>query len=172
MVFVEYAQRVSGSYANYQYLLTHELAHQWWYGLVGSHTVEEPWLDESLATYATAIFRESEDTYGSGEDLVNSWRSRYGDRRATEPPLNSSALDFSGWGSYRETVYIHGALFLHELRQEVGDAAFFALLERHLAAHRYDVATTESFLELAEEVAGHDLAPLYEKWFGPLSPEH
>ncbi|MFP4344157.1 MAG: M1 family metallopeptidase [Anaerolineales bacterium] len=169
MVFMEHAQRVSGSYANYQYLLAHELAHQWWYGLVGSHTVQEPWLDESLATYAIAIFRESEDAYGSGENLVGHWRSRYGNRRASEPPVDSSALDFRGWGSYRQTVYIHGALFLHELRQELGDEAFFALLQRHLADHRYDVATTESFLDLAEESAGRELDTLYDKWFGSPS---
>jgi aminopeptidase N len=166
MVFLEYGQRLSGSYANYQYLLAHEMAHQWWYGLVGSHTVQEPWLDESLATYAIALFRESEDAYGSGEDLVSYWRSRYGNRRASEPPVDSSALDFRGWGSYRQTVYIHGALFLHELRQELGDEAFFRLLERHLTSQRYGVATTQSFLDLAEEIAGRELDPLYERWFG------
>lgn len=31
---------------------THELAHQWFYGLVGNNQGRDPWLDEGLATYA------------------------------------------------------------------------------------------------------------------------
>lgn len=33
-------------------LLAHEIAHQWWYGGVGNDQVNEPWLDEGLASYS------------------------------------------------------------------------------------------------------------------------
>lgn len=31
--------------------VVHEVAHQWFYGVVGNDPYEEPWLDESLAEY-------------------------------------------------------------------------------------------------------------------------
>ena len=34
----------------------HEIAHQWWFGLVGNDQATEPWLDEALAVYSEAIF--------------------------------------------------------------------------------------------------------------------
>lgn len=34
----------------------HEVAHQWFYGLVGNNQGRDPWLDESLATWAEARF--------------------------------------------------------------------------------------------------------------------
>ena len=37
---------------------THEIAHQWWFGLVGSDQAEEPWLDEAMAVYTEHIFYE------------------------------------------------------------------------------------------------------------------
>ena len=34
----------------------HEIAHQWWFGLVGNDQAMEPWLDEAMAVYSEAIF--------------------------------------------------------------------------------------------------------------------
>ena len=34
----------------------HEMAHQWWFGLVGSDQAMEPWLDEAMAVYSEALF--------------------------------------------------------------------------------------------------------------------
>ncbi len=33
-------------------VVAHEVAHQWWYGLVGNDQFDEPWLDESFAQYS------------------------------------------------------------------------------------------------------------------------
>ena len=35
---------------------THEIAHQWWFGLVGSDQGLEPWLDEAMSVYSERIF--------------------------------------------------------------------------------------------------------------------
>ncbi|MBI5565515.1 MAG: M1 family metallopeptidase, partial [Chloroflexi bacterium] len=34
----------------------HEAAHQWWYSLVGNDQVDEPWLDEALTQFTTALY--------------------------------------------------------------------------------------------------------------------
>ena len=34
------------------FVITHELAHEWWYALVGNDQAEAPWLDEAFASYA------------------------------------------------------------------------------------------------------------------------
>lgn len=165
MVYVQAAKRIHGPLDSYQYLLAHEVAHQWWYGLVGNHTVNEPWLDESLATYAAVIYLEHAEGTRAGENLVAHWKRTDGLRGAQDPPVNSSALDFTSWGAYRQTVYTHGALFLNELRQEMGNEKFFELLQRHQEMHRYQMATTAGFLNLAEKVGGRDLSRVLKDWF-------
>jgi len=165
MVHVQAVRRIHGPLGNYQYLVAHEVAHQWWYGLVGNHFVEEPWLDESLATYATIIYLEHAEGIQVGKNLVDYWKQAYGLRGAQDPPVNSSALDFRSWGAYRKTVYTHGALFLNELRQEIGNKKFFELLQRHQEMHRYQMATTADFLDLAEKVGGRDLSQVFKDWF-------
>ena len=38
-----------------KWTVAHEVAHQWWYGLVGNDQYAEPWLDESLATWSEEL---------------------------------------------------------------------------------------------------------------------
>ncbi len=164
MIFVEYRQRLS-SPGNYRYLLVHEIAHQWWYHLVGDNQITEPWLDEGLASYSAALYME--ETYGkaSGDGMLAAWKSSYGLRSPKQPPLNTPATSFSNWTSYRTTVYSHSALFIDTLRKELGDETFFSLLQTYLNRYRYRVATTNDFLQLAREISGRDLDAVIQPWF-------
>jgi hypothetical protein len=165
MAYVDYAKRTRETRRDYRYTVAHEVAHQWWYGLVGSHSVREPWLDEALATYSALV--NLEDTQGpqAGASLLAAWKDTDGARGPEGPPVNSSTLAFSTWGPYHATVYIRGALFLDELRGALGEEKFFELLRRYQEEYRYRVATTGDFLSLAEEVAGRDLDSLFASWF-------
>ena len=48
----------------YQGVIVHEIAHQWWYGLVGNNQILTAWIDEGLAEYCTAVFFETHPQYG------------------------------------------------------------------------------------------------------------
>ncbi len=161
MVYVEARKRAYASASQYGYLMAHEIAHQWWYGLVGARPIVEPWLDEAFATYAVALYRERTQGSAARESLVAYWG-----RTATSRPVDSPVSDFGGWGGYRGTVYERGALFLENLRQEMGDEQFFTLLHRYQTRMRYRVGTTETFLAMAEEIAGRDLSSFFTPWFG------
>jgi hypothetical protein len=165
MVYVDYNRRVRGPFEPYRYLSAHEIAHQWWYNLVGNASVDEPWLDEALASYAAVLYLQYAGDAQGAARLLESWKADYGLRRPGDPPVDSSALLFSNWVAYRRTVYYHGALFLDELRQTLGDERFFALLQRLQTRYRYRMMTTGDFLREAEDIAGHDIAALWARWF-------
>ena len=35
--------------------IQHEVAHQWWYGIVGNDEFHDPWLDEGFATWTERL---------------------------------------------------------------------------------------------------------------------
>ena len=82
-----------------KWTVAHEVAHQWWYGLVGNDQYAEPWLDESLATW-------------SEELAMPAWVQCSG---YTFPGVARLTNDMGYWGSHPaqyDVVYEGGACML------------------------------------------------------------
>jgi hypothetical protein len=58
--------------------VVHELAHQWFYSLVGNDQARDPWLDESLASYAEFVQVESLQRH-AGDHIAPAVRGHAGD---------------------------------------------------------------------------------------------
>jgi hypothetical protein len=147
----------------------HEVAHQWWYGLVGNDVFEEPWLDEALATYASNVYFQE----AVGENVYRMYADYWGEvvqslRQDGRDDIVTGSLDYfendPRAGSYGAVVYDKGALFLKVLRDEIGDEAFFAALQDYFQDYRYGIATTEDLLTAFEAAAGQQLDDLYQEW--------
>ncbi len=159
-----YQARQAGGF--FEFATAHEVAHQWWYSLVGSDQVDKPWLDEALTNYSTLIYIE--DIHGQKEAqsaLAEYFESPYRqiveegrDAAVAQPVAAFSAED------YGPLVYGKGPLFFHALRQKVGDETYFAIMREYLRQHRYQIATPESFMRVAESVSGHDFDAIYKQW--------
>jgi aminopeptidase N len=140
-------------------VVAHEVAHQWWYGVVGNNQVDEPWLDEAFATYATIVyFQDQQDpaatemAYWSQAVLPYQFVRMMG----MDGPLQSSLLDYSDdLITYQSLVYGKGALFLARLRELLGDEVFFALLQHHYEAHKYELLEPDAFRQSLEETTGN-----------------
>ena len=147
--------------------IAHEVAHQWWYSLVGSDVFNEPWLDEALTTYSAALYYEfSSGTYGYDQSL-SYWQESYSKLKSEskdEPVAGTLGHFESSGGAYGGVVYSKGALFFHTLRQEIGDEAFFAALRRYLSEQQYRLAHASDLLALFEETSGRELDDLYQQW--------
>jgi aminopeptidase N len=150
----------------FEFATAHEVAHQWWYSMVGSDQVDEPWLDEALTSYSTLIYFE--DIHGQQEAqsiLAHYFEGPYQqmveegrDAAVAQPVVAFSEED------YVTIVYGKGPLFFHALRQEVGDDTYFAIMREYLRQHKYKIATPESLMGVAESVSGRDLDAIYKEW--------
>ena len=132
LVFVSSAwfATYDGTHKNYLSLVAvHELAHQWFHAFVGSDAAMHPWLDEALATYSEYLFFEA-----AYPDDRSWW---WGFRIAPFQPqgaVDSDVYRFSNMRQYINSIYLRGAQMLHNLRQDLGDDAFFDLLRRYIEA--------------------------------------
>lgn len=107
-------------------ITVHEVAHQWWYDLVGSDQGRYPYLDEALAIYSEALFFER-----YYPDLLQWW---WDYRIGTYSPtgyVDTSVYDFQDARPYINAVYLRGALFIDALRSDLGDDVFFAWLQQY-----------------------------------------
>ena len=164
----EYFKSYKGSPASYLVTLSaHETAHQWWFGGVGNDQALEPWLDEALATYSERLFYENESP-----GQVDWWWQTRVQAYAPQGWVNSSIYAFSAFRPYVNAVYLRGAEFLEELRQGMGDTAFFAFLHGYYTAIQSQgqkddlaLATGSQFWNLLSQYTSTDLSGLKSRYF-------
>lgn len=135
----------------------HELAHQWWYSLVGDDQWRSPWLDEAFAEYSA---RRLPPSLVGGDALTCDETdpvASYGG----EGPLTASMSrwDALGGDEYYRSIYLGGACALRVLEDGIGTDAMTAFLRSYVAAHRFGVVDTSDFVSAlrAAAPAGFDV---------------
>ena len=146
-------------------LIAHELAHQWWGNMVTCHAWTEFWLNEGFATYMAAAYREHRFGRDAYLKDVASMKARYEQvrDRGLDRPLVFPAWD-RPTADDRTLVYQKGAYVLHELRELLGDAAFWAGIRRYTVGHVGRSVTTSDFRAAMEQASGRDLSAFFERW--------
>jgi aminopeptidase N len=146
-------------------LLAHEFAHQWWGNMVTCRSWTDFWLNEGMATFMAAAYREQRfgrDAYLSD---VAEMRRRYaqvvahgGDRSLVFPNWDHPSADD------RTIVYQKGALVLHELRELLGETAFWSGIRDFTRNHFGQSVTTTDFRAAMERASDRDLGSFFDQW--------
>lgn len=150
--------------------VAHEVAHQWWYSLVGNDVQGEPWLDEGLTSYAQVLYYEGQGNLIAAESELQRFRDQYLAARKAGHDGSVGGAAGSFGDNYFALVYAKGALFFHALRLSIGEEAFSRFLQSYYATYRYGEATGGEMLQQAETACGCDLQPLYDDWINESAP--
>ena len=151
-----------------EFVVAHEVGHQWWYGAVGNDQYRHAFLDEGLTNYLTTVYFAEQHGAAAGEEQVNhALKLSYfnllfnrGDQIVDQP-----TDAFPSANSYGATIYGKGALGFGAIRAEIGDEAFFGALRAYYADLRFRVATPADLLAAFEQAAGEQLDELWRHWF-------
>jgi aminopeptidase N len=146
--------------------IVHEVAHQWWYSVVGNDQVDDPWLDEALANYSTVLYyRLLNDSATAEEAIEKHIYQRYEAyvRAYGDGIVGGATRDYTR-ASYYPLVYAKGSMFLEALQGLMGDEAFFDGLQTYYREYKYRVATPQGFLQTMERAHGDSLQEFYRHW--------
>jgi len=155
-----------------QWVIIHELVHQWWYGIVASNEAEEAWLDEGMTTYTTRKIMENE--YGIKGNVIDLWGIKISDDNLAKLPYSASvkvdpivkpAWEFLSPGSYGVNVYYKTSLVLDLLENLVGKGKMGSFLKEYFDRYQFKHPKTEDFKKLAEEVLAQNLDSFFKDWF-------
>lgn len=151
-----------------EFVIVHELAHQWWYGIVGNDEYREAWIDEPLTQYATLEYYRKR--YGQEEfDRLYDRYIKPGLNRflqtgsGEDKPLNRSLDQFSN-DDYYVLIYNKGTMMFKDLEDRLGDEKFGKLQRTLFERYKFKVVSGEDFIELTSEIAGEDMSEFYRNW--------
>jgi hypothetical protein len=141
------------------FVIAHEVAHQWWSALVGSDSRTHPFVDEALANYsAAAHFQRTRGPQATRRQMDVMMRLNYHLARLTgveDQPVDQPTSAFKDALSYGAIVYGKGALYFWRLRSALGVEALERALKRYVAAHRFGVAHTAQLLSALRAETQH-----------------
>lgn len=153
--------------------IVHEIAHQWWYGLVGNDSINEAFLDEGLTTFSTLYYYKQ--VYGqekfdlSVKALSDSYMlyERIQNMRKTNEDLsiNKSIYDFTSY-QYDMLVYKKSAMMFAHLMETMGEEKFVKALNSYVKNNRYQIATCENLVKELNKAYGSDIGGLVNGWIG------
>lgn len=155
-------EKKNNSFINkeYDYIIIHESAHEWWGNSVSAGDMADMWIQEGFATYSELLFMEKRfgyDTYlkeaaGKMIQIFNFW-PLVGNRDVNENTFASN------------DVYTKGAMLLHNLRCTINDdSLFFRIIKDFAVKYRQKVVTSNDFIRLVNEYTQKDFTPFFDKF--------
>ncbi len=161
---VHYPQFIANGSLQYENIMAHELAHQWWGDLVTCDRAEEMWLNEGFAEYLSYLFLEA--VYGPG-------KYRQVVKANHRKMVHRAHLIDQGWWAlsevpqewtYGEHSYNKGADACHTLRGYLGDDLFRSGLTSFLQANAFQPVNSVMLRDHLTLVTGMDMSDFFTDW--------
>lgn len=135
---------------NRTYMVSHEIAHQWFYALVGNDQQADPFADEAVADLLART-------------VLGTLRASHCGRTALDKNIRAYSS-----GCYYEDIYVQGGLVLDQIRKEMGTTKFWAAMASYLNANRYGLAGTKVLLDTLQKATTVNLSPILKSRFPTL----
>lgn len=151
--------------------VAHEIAHQWFGNSVSLEQWRDIWLNEGFARYAQILWDEHEYGEDKAQATLRRQIASFANGTRTGDGQGLKIGDPGPDNLFSEVVYAGGAVFLSQLRAEIGDDDFFDLLHEWNARYYHSNANSGDFRALAEEISGKDLDEFFTNWLDtPWTP--
>jgi aminopeptidase N len=142
------------------FVVVHELAHQWFGDDVALARWQDIWLNEGFATYAEWLWEDYEGRGTPAEIFQATYDAIPADDPFWQVVIGDPTVDFLFDGA----VYVRGSMTLQALRDQVGDDAFWEIVRTWAADHSGGNGTTAQFIALSEQISGQQLDALFDTW--------
>lgn len=129
---------------NLERVMAHELAHQYWYGIVANNEFEEAWLDEGFASYAEE--KAMQELFAVDTKI---WYRPYSQ---TYNFLKKPGWQYLDRMDYVNNVYIGGKHVLQDVESQIGEACMKRLLQTYRYRWQFRHPGTQDFIDVLEEV--------------------
>lgn len=149
-------------------VLLHEMAHMWFGDLVTMKWWNGLWLNESFATFMSALAQEQatefKESWTTFQAKTKSW-AYWEDQLVTTHPINGQVADTnSAFTNFDGITYGKGASVLKQLRFFVGDTAFRNGVRSYFTSYAYGNTRLEDFISAIAQSSQRDLNSWSQTW--------
>ncbi|HSF55620.1 MAG TPA: M1 family metallopeptidase [Algoriphagus sp.] len=151
--------------SEWDYIIAHELFHQWFGDLVTTESWSNLTLNEAFANYSEYLWNEHK--YGKDQaalKLVSEMEGYFSESESKQVDLIRFDYDDSE-DMFDAHSYNKGGVILHMLREHLGDEAFFKALNEYLNRYAFQSVEVHDLRLAFERASGQDLNWFFNQWF-------
>ncbi|HEX5185670.1 MAG TPA: M1 family aminopeptidase, partial [Nitrososphaeraceae archaeon] len=149
------------------YVVVHELAHQWFGNLVTCRDWQHLWLNEGFASFSEALYYQ----HSLGDDDYSHYILTMSDQylNSKEKGAHTIPLVYKDYENPFDMfstprTYKKGGLILHMLRSLMEDDDFRKSLAAYLNSFKFKVAETDDIRKIFEQNSGKSLQEFFDQW--------
>ncbi|MEO7445274.1 MAG: M1 family metallopeptidase [Ferruginibacter sp.] len=156
------------------YLINHEIGHNWFYGILASNERDNPWMDEGMNAYYDRKYMmakygvEVPQWLNTKSKFLNSRMPGDAEKLALEiltvmkgsQPISTPAADFNNL-NYNVVAYTKTALWLQEMERVMGQEKFAAFMKAYYDTWKFRHPSPHDFLALARPYLGDKADSLF-----------
>jgi hypothetical protein len=164
----------------FDFFISHETGHQWFYNIVGSDEYREMFLDEGMNSYW--LLRYLEDKYGLNAEIMvlpkflkpfipnfsfrdsTALRYIYMAQNGLDRPVIGELSSFHEPSSIFALTYSKGAGILEMLESYLGARVFDKIIRRYTQEFRFKNVSLDDFIRISNEESGRDLNWFFQQW--------
>jgi aminopeptidase N len=148
----------SGWGMEFDFIIVHEVAHEWFANSLTNEDVADMWIHESFTNYAESLFLEYHFGWQAAQEYVRGLRFAVSH---DWPVIPDYGVNERGSGD----MYYRGSNFLHTLRAVVNDDTLWRAVLLGLNQEFFQQTVgTEALVDYMSEVVGFDVAPLAKQY--------
>ncbi len=164
-------------------VITHEIGHNWFYGILGSNERRFPWMDEGMNTFYEKRYIADKYKKHNGErgnSFIESRMPQSMELMALkglvavhrDQPIASHSNEFTS-ESYFLIAYFKAALWMKHLEDYLGKDVFDSAMKHYYKQWKFKHPGPLDFKKSIEESSGKNIDALYDKLFstGDLSQQ-
>ena len=161
------------SHSDYVNTIVHEIAHQWWYGIVGNDEYTYGWLDEGLTEYSTALFYEDNPDYeitmqeviknttNSYLLFVQVYTDIYGKCDTT---MDRKLNEYNTEPEYVYIAYVKSVLLFNDIRELVGKEDFIKGIKLYFDTYKGKNVTPDDLIECIEKGSNKPIKDIFTSY--------
>lgn len=140
-------------------VLSHEIGHEWFYLIVGNDEYEEPWLDESFASFLSNEYL-IDNNYATA-DMLYINKEYMANFENMDAGMHASDDDFT----YVFSIYYFGASFIKDVSEAMGPENFDAAIREIYDTYYLLQSDTEGVFDIFRSHTDADIDSLIEVYF-------
>ncbi len=157
--------------ATYEEVVAHEIAHQWWYGAVGSNNLTEAWQDEGLTSYATYLYFVTVGNVEYSSLMMNDAYSQFHRFLDIQNSVGESAKgklggrlnDFPSNYYYTNITYNKSLVMWKYMQDTLGKDTILKALQEYYSTYKLKIATPDNLYACLDN-AFADASALMKNW--------